>query len=312
MGNHEQMEPLGQLEMTWSIRRLQSLDPSAVEALADVLIDVVEGGASIGFMHPLSRERAIAFWKNVAQTMDKRALLVAEDEKGICGTVQLVFAEPQNQPHRADVSKMIVHRRARGQGIAKALMRELENVARDHGKTLLVLDTADAAAEHVYERTGWQRLGTIPNYALMPDGAPCNTVVFYRDLRKTAAPASHLENIIPILSVQDVARSVAYYVDRLGFTNQRLWGEGFGGVSRDRLSIYFCKGSQGNAGTWIWAGVNDVEQLYEEFKKSGAKIRVPPRNYPWALEMHVEDPDGHTIRFGSEPREDEPFEEFIE
>jgi len=297
--------------MTWSIRRLESLDDAAVSALADVLIDVVDGGASIGFMHPLSRERAIAFWKNVGQTIDKRALLVAEDQNGICGTVQLVFAEPPNQPHRADVSKMIVHRRARGQGIATALMGELEKVARECGKTLLVLDTADATAERLYHRTGWTHLGKIPNYALMPDGAPCDTVVFYRDLTKPA-PRNQIENVIPILRVEDIHRSVAYYVERLGFTNSWLWGEGFGGVSRDKMQVYFCKGSQGSPGTWIWSGVNDVEQLYEEFKKRGAKIRVPPRNYPWALEMHVEDPDGHTIRFGSEPKEDRPFEEFVE
>jgi predicted enzyme related to lactoylglutathione lyase len=207
---------------------------------------------------------------------------------------------------------MIVHRRARGQGIATALMRELESVAREQGKTLLVLDTADKTAEHVYERTGWTRLGTIPNYALMPGGAPCDTVVFYRDLTKSGAASNRLENVIPILRVADVKRSVAYYIDRLGFTDSWLWSDGFGGVSRDKTQIYFCKGSQGCPGTWIWSGVNDVEKLYEELKKRGAKIRVPPRNYPWALEMHVEDPDGHTIRFGSEPKEDRPFEEFIE
>ena len=295
--------------MSYRIRRALTLEPKEIEHLAEVLIDVVEGGASIGFMTPISRERAIAFWKNVAQSLDRRALLVAEDEKGICGTVQLIFAEPQNQPHRADVSKMIVHRRARGQGIATALMRELENVARASGKTLLVLDTADATAEHVYERTGWSRLGTIPNYALMPDGSPCDTVVFYRDL--TRAKRNALENIQPILRVADINRSLAYYVDILGFT-KAPWGDGFTSVSRDKCGIYLCEGSQGAPGTWIWAGVNDVEQLYEEFKKSGATIRVPPRNYPWALEMHIEDPDGHTIRFGSEPKEDRPFEEFIE
>ena len=153
-------------------------------------------------MHPLPRERAIAFWKNVAQSINRRALLVAEDDKGICGTVQLVFAEPQNQPHRADVSKMIVHRRARGQGIATALMRELEKTAREHGKTLLVLDTADKTAEHVYERTGWTRLGTIPNYALMPEGSPCDTVFFYRDL--TRSNQNEIESIQPILRVADI------------------------------------------------------------------------------------------------------------
>ena len=296
----------------YSIRRLRTLDETQIGQLADVLIDIVEGGASIGFMHPLSRERALEFWQNVSRTLDKRALLVAEDEKGICGTVQLVFAEQQNQPHRADVSKMIVHRRARGHGIATALMRELENVAREHGKTLMVLDTADKTAEHVYERTGWTRLGAIPNYALMPDGAPCDTVVFYRDLSAPASETIHFENIQPILRVSDMARSLHFYVDLLGFKNAKWGSEWFTFVWRDRAGLYLCKDAQGNRGTWIWAGVGDVEKLHVELKAQGVSIRVPPRNYPWALEMHVEDPDGHTIRFGSEPKEDRPFEEFVE
>jgi len=167
----------------WSIRRLFAPTESDVEQLADVLIDCVEGGASVSFMAPLTRERAIEFWAGVAKTIDRRVLLVAEDDRGICGTVQLIFSEAENQPHRADVSKMLVHRRARRQGIATALMRELEKSARECSKTLLVLDTADKTAEHVYERTGWTRLGTIPKYALLPNGGYCDTVVFYRDLR---------------------------------------------------------------------------------------------------------------------------------
>ncbi|HUJ15030.1 MAG TPA: GNAT family N-acetyltransferase [Thermoanaerobaculia bacterium] len=164
------------------IRRLLAPTDREIEQLAGVLIDCVEGGASVGFMLPLTRERATAFWRRVAKDIDRRVLLVAEDERGICGTVQLIFAEPENQPHRADVSKMIVHRRARRQGIAAALMRELEHAARQCGKTLLVLDTADATAERVYERSGWIRLGIIPKYALLPDGGFCDTAVFYRDL----------------------------------------------------------------------------------------------------------------------------------
>src|SRR6266550_8021117 len=159
------------MSATWSVRRLQSVDDAQINALADVLIDAVEGGASVSFMLPLTRERATAYWRRVADDVKagRRALLVAEDQKGICGTVQLVFAEPENQPHRADVSKMLLHRRARRQGIATALMKALEDAAREYGRTLLVLDTADATAEGVYERTGWIRVGTIPNYALMPN-----------------------------------------------------------------------------------------------------------------------------------------------
>ncbi|HLJ73813.1 MAG TPA: GNAT family N-acetyltransferase, partial [Thermoanaerobaculia bacterium] len=162
------------------IRRLLAPAETEIAQLADVLVDCVEGGASVSFMLPLTRDRAIAFWRGVANGIDRRVLLVAEDAQGICGTVQLIFAEPENQPHRADVSKMIVHRRARRQGIATALMRELEKAARESGKTLLVLDTADPAAERVYERAGWNRLGTIPKYALRPNGGFCDTVVFYR------------------------------------------------------------------------------------------------------------------------------------
>ena len=136
---------------TWSLRRLHALDDAQIDELADVLIDCVEGGASVSFMHPLTRDRAVAFWRRVAQGVaaGERALLVAEDARGLCGTVQLVLDQPENQPHRADLSKMLVHRRARRQGLGAALMRAAEATARECGKTLLVLDTVtggDAAA----------------------------------------------------------------------------------------------------------------------------------------------------------------------
>src|SRR6266850_7098495 len=104
---------------TWSLRRLHALDDAQIDALADVLIDCVEGGASVSFMHPLTRDRALAFWRRVAQGVaaGERALLVAEDGQGMCGTVQLILDQPENQPHRADLSKMLVHRRARRQGL---------------------------------------------------------------------------------------------------------------------------------------------------------------------------------------------------
>src|SRR5256714_13849473 len=110
----------------WSLRRLHALDDAQIDELAGVLIDCVEGGASVSFMHPLTRDRAVAFWRRVAQGVaaGERALLVAEDAQGLCGTVQLVLDQPENQPHRADLSKMLVHRRARRQGLATALMRD--------------------------------------------------------------------------------------------------------------------------------------------------------------------------------------------
>jgi len=117
---------------SWSIRRLHAVSDAQVENLASVLIDCVEGGASVSFMLPLTRERAVAFWNHVALGVSagERALLVAEDARGICGTVQLVLQQPENQPHRADLSKMLVARRARRQGLGAALMRAAESTAR--------------------------------------------------------------------------------------------------------------------------------------------------------------------------------------
>jgi GNAT superfamily N-acetyltransferase len=170
---------------TWSLRRLHALDDAQITTLADVLIDCVEGGASLSFMHPLSRDRAVAFWQRVAQGVaaGERALLVAEDGQGICGTVQLILDLPENQPHRADLAKMLVHRRARRQGLGAALMRAAEAMARDCGRTLLVLDAVtNGDAARLYHRLGWVRVGDIPNYALLPRGGFCSTTVFYRDL----------------------------------------------------------------------------------------------------------------------------------
>jgi len=169
---------------TWTLRRLHAVDDAQIEGLAEVLIDCVEGGASVSFMHPLSRERAVAFWRRIADGVatGARALMIAEDGQGVCGTVQLVLDQPENQPHRADLSKMLVHRRARRRGIGAALMQAAETAARDCGKTLLVLDTASDDAERLYERQGWVRVGVIPGYALLPRGGLCPTTVYYRNL----------------------------------------------------------------------------------------------------------------------------------
>jgi GNAT superfamily N-acetyltransferase len=162
-------------------------DPAVAEALADVLLDCVEGGASVGFMHPLPRAKAVAFWQNALASADRgeRILLVAEevDTKTIVGTVQVLLAMPDNQPHRADIAKMQVHRRARRRGLGAALMRAAEDAARAAGKSLLVLDTVTGSdAERLYLRLGWQRCGVIPGYALWPRGGLCSTTVFYREL----------------------------------------------------------------------------------------------------------------------------------
>jgi GNAT superfamily N-acetyltransferase len=169
----------------WSLRRLPAVTDEQIAGLTDVLIDCVEGDASVSFMHPLVRERAAGFWRGVAQGVaaGERALLIAEDAQGICGTVQLVLAQPENQPHRADLAKMLVHRRCRRQGLGEALMRAAESMARDCGKTLLVLDTVTGDnGERLYQRLGWQRVGVIPGYALLPRGGLVGTTVFYREL----------------------------------------------------------------------------------------------------------------------------------
>jgi GNAT superfamily N-acetyltransferase len=167
-----------------TIQRLTTVSHAQVQELAALLIDCVDGGASVSFMLPLTHQRALAFWQRVARGVHngERALLVAEDAQGsIVGTVQLVLDQPENQPHRADLAKMLVHRRARRQGLGEQLMRAAENTARDCGKTLLVLDTVTGGdAERLYTRLGWQRVGVIPDYALWPQGGLCATTYFYR------------------------------------------------------------------------------------------------------------------------------------
>ena len=168
-----------------TLRRLHALDEAQIEALAAVSIDCVEGGASVGFMQPFTHDRALAFWRKVAQGVaaGERALLVAEDAGGICGTVQLIIGQMENQPHRADLAKMLVHRRARRQGLGAALMRAAEALARDCGKTLLVLDAVSGGdAARLYERLGWTRVGDVPRFALFPQGGFCSTTYYYRDL----------------------------------------------------------------------------------------------------------------------------------
>ncbi len=188
------------------IERLMDLTDEHIQGLTDVLMDCVEGGASISFMSPLTRERAVAFWRRVAQGVaaGERALLVAGDEHGICGTVQLVLDLPENQPHRADLAKMLVHRRARRQGLGAALMLAAESMARDCGKTLLVLDAVtNGDAARLYERLGWFRVGDVPNFALMPDGTPCSTTYYYRDLNQPVVPEKLEESPLTKESVVD-------------------------------------------------------------------------------------------------------------
>jgi len=175
------------------VRRLGPQDAAAcAEGLAEVLIDCVHGGASVSFMAPLPQAKALAFWHGVAEGVARgeRVLLVAQDGAGrVVGTVQLILSLPDNQPHRADVAKMLVHRDARRRGIARRLMVALDEQARAEGKSVLVLDTVTGGdAERLYERAGWQRVGSVPKYALMPDGAYCATTYFYKHLDPQPTP----------------------------------------------------------------------------------------------------------------------------
>lgn len=174
--------------MTPVVRLLDGREAAErVPELSAVLMDCVDGGASVSFMAPLTRERADAFWRQVAEGLaaGDRLLVVAEDGRSgeIVGTVQVVFAVPENQPHRGDVAKMLVRRSARRQGLGARLMRAAEEAALAAGKTVLVLDTVTGSdAERLYQRLGWTRVGVVPDYALWPDGRLCATTFFYKRL----------------------------------------------------------------------------------------------------------------------------------
>jgi GNAT superfamily N-acetyltransferase len=170
--------------MSFVVMRLACVTDAQIVALARLLIDCVEDGASVSFMSPLGLDKASAFWRRVAEATvrGERALLVAQDSGGIIGTVQLILDLPENQPHRADLSKMLVHRCARRQGVAAAMLRAAEELARELGKSLLLLDTASTEAGRLYARLGWERVGIVPDFALLPGGGLCHTTFYYRRL----------------------------------------------------------------------------------------------------------------------------------
>ena len=168
------------------IRRLGADEVRAeLDRLAAVLVDCVEGGASVSYLAPFTHEQARAAFEAVAADVEqRRRLLVAAYSDGeLVGTVQVALATPPNQPHRGEIAKLLVHRSARRRGIAERLMEGAEAEASAEGKTLLVLDTVTGDdAERLYERLGWTRVGVIPGYALYPDGRPCDTTVFWKAL----------------------------------------------------------------------------------------------------------------------------------
>lgn len=162
---------------------------TAAEALAhakglgELLATCVAGGASVSFLAGLDAPRAAQWWARQLVADDGRRLILAQDDAGLCGVVQVIPAGPENQPHRGDVAKMLVHPRVRRQGVGAGLLREAEAAARQMGLTLLVLDTVTGGdAERLYARVGWVRVGVIPDFALSTDGRPEATTVFYKAL----------------------------------------------------------------------------------------------------------------------------------
>lgn len=167
------------------VRLLPALGEREIAGLSEVLIDCVEGGASVSFMLPLPRAKAEAYWRGVATSMARgeRLVLVAEEVGGaLVGTATVILDLPENQPHRGDLAKMLVHQRARRRGVGQLLLAAAEAAALAAGKRLLVLDTGSVEAERLYARNGWQRCGQIPNFALWPDGRPCATTFYYKEL----------------------------------------------------------------------------------------------------------------------------------
>ena len=168
------------------IRRLAPVEVHEhLDALARVLHDCVAGGASVSYLAPFSHADARDVFEAFAAEVGRgrRLLLAAFADGDLVDTVQVILALPPNQPHRAEIAKLLVHRSARRRGIAELLMERAEAEARAEGRTLLVLDTVTGGdAERLYERLGWNRVGVIPGYALYPDGRPCDTTVFWKSL----------------------------------------------------------------------------------------------------------------------------------
>ena len=160
--------------------------PSDLDQLAQLLADAVDSGASVSFMRPFSVDSAREWWRTTLERADPRAIvLVARDDLGIVGSVSLHPAWPPNQPHRADIKKLLVHRSVRGHGVGAALMAQVEEEARRRGRWLLVLDTVPGENGHrLYLRAGWTQTGLVPNYALFPDGRLCDTAIMWKRLER--------------------------------------------------------------------------------------------------------------------------------
>lgn len=177
--------------MTISVHRATTIDAALALRLVDLLVDAVDGGASVNFLAPMDRDLAARFWSGVARRVDDGSivLLVATDDERVgaddhvVGTVSVVLVTTPNQLHRFDVAKLLVHSSARGRGCATLLMETVERAALDHGRTLGVLDTeAGSVADRLYRRLGWQVTGTVPGFALDPSGVPADATFFWKRL----------------------------------------------------------------------------------------------------------------------------------
>jgi GNAT superfamily N-acetyltransferase len=171
-----------------TLRRLAALNDADIQAAATLLRDAVAGGASIGFLADLDHAAAVGYWRSLAPALERDVLCwIAEEDGALLGSVQLGPCHKANGRHRAELQKLMVHRSARGRGIASLLLAEAEHAALADDRWLLVLDTEDgSSAEHLYQRRGWQRAGALPDYARSPDGRLHPTVLYWKRLRHTA------------------------------------------------------------------------------------------------------------------------------
>jgi ribosomal protein S18 acetylase RimI-like enzyme len=164
-------------------------NPQSIASLSDMLIETVANGGSVSFMHPLDREVAANFWKDSLARAESggRVVLGAFQGSELIGTVTLDLATPPNQPHRAEIAKLMTRLRYRGHGVARSLMLEAERIAVERNRTLLVLDTAaEEGAAGFYERLGYQRVGVIPAYALKPHGGLTGTIIYFKRIGPAA------------------------------------------------------------------------------------------------------------------------------
>ena len=292
------------------IRRAAALTDADVEGLTRLLVESVEQGASIGFMHPLDPDDARAFWRRIADGVaaGERAFLLAEDDEGIVGTVHLVLAQPPNQPHRADVTKLLVHPRARRRGIAAALMGTLEELARDCGRNVLVLDTVTASpADRLYTQLGWQRVGEIPDFALLAHGGLAPTTVFYKrlDVSERQSPVRELRVAV---TAEDYDRALAFYRDTLGLPERAAFSSEDGRVTildAGRATLELLDPPHAAFVDEVEVGrrvaghirlaleVDDSAALTRSLEEAGAVVVAEPTRTPWSsLNARLEAPAG--------------------